>query len=149
MLCLPGAKALSWCWRKEKKDWRRKKTWRENKGFGFTFDQTIIRERKRLEYGCWCHKTHTHTHTHTHTSAHTNPVGRPLILRHIYNLCNDNLIPPAGRGEHTPTFMLTHASRSTDAFVSTGTAAPQPLPPVSPGLRSADWYLPALGAEQE
>lgn len=28
------------------------KTGRENKGFGFTFDQTIIRERKRLEYGC-------------------------------------------------------------------------------------------------
>lgn len=28
------------------------RTERENKGFGFAFDQTVIRERKRLEDGC-------------------------------------------------------------------------------------------------
>lgn len=59
-------------------------------------------------------------------AAPANPVGRPLILQHIYNLCNDNLIPPAGRGEHTPSFMLTHASQSPDMYMSAATAVSLP-----------------------
>lgn len=132
---------------------KKKKTGRENKSFGFSFDQTIIREKK---IGIWLtlpQDTHTpryHAHTHIRSFvAPANPVGWPLILRHIYNLCNDNLIPPAGRGKHTPLFMLLMPPVAQTCTCQRQQLRLSPSLPDSPGLRSANWYFHYFGEEQD
>lgn len=92
---------------------------------------------------------HPHTplsriHTHIRSFvAPANPVGRPLILQHIYNLCKDNLIPPAGRTEHTPPFMLLTPSEAPTCTRQRQQLRLSPALPASPGLGSADWYSSA------
>lgn len=84
--------------------------------------------------------THTHTHSHTGSSASSpDTVGRPLIPQHIYNLCNDNLIPPAGHGEHTLPFCSSRSlPKPEHGRVSSNSCFSALSLPLSPGLRSAD-----------
>lgn len=84
--------------------------------------------------------THTHTHSHTGSSASSpDTVGRPLIPQHIYNLCNDNLIPPAGHGEHTLPFCSSRSlPKPEHGRVSSNSCFSALFLPLSPGLRSAD-----------
>lgn len=126
MLCLCGAKVLSWCWREKKL--------REKTRALVSLDQTIIRKRKKIRIYARvpqdpCANLPSCTDTDIRSSvAPANPAGQPLILQHIYNLCNDNLIPSTDRGERTPPSMPAHASWSPTcpAFVSGSSCASAP-----------------------